>query len=77
MEPLTRAARHRYERHAPAAAARTGTQPPENVGCARLTCGQPSSRSTSNQVSPKREDHSQVRGHFARTSKAGGDISGD
>jgi len=29
------------------------------VGTQRLTCGQPPSRSTSNQVSPKREDHSQ------------------
>jgi hypothetical protein len=26
------------------------------VGSARLTCGQPASRSPSNQVSPKRED---------------------
>jgi hypothetical protein len=30
---------------------------PENVGEARLTCGQHPSRSPSNQVSPKREDH--------------------
>jgi len=42
------------------------TRGPENVGEARLTCGQPPSRSTSNQVSPKREDltFSQVRGIF-------------
>jgi hypothetical protein len=34
------------------------TRGPENVGEARLTCGQHPSRSTSNQVSLKREDHS-------------------
>ena len=39
---------------------RQGPQPeshaPENVGQARLTCGQPSSHPTFEQVSPKRED---------------------
>jgi hypothetical protein len=31
---------------------------PENVGEARLTCGQPSSQTPFTQVNPKREDHS-------------------
>jgi uncharacterized protein DUF6788 len=36
------------------------TRNPENVGEARLTCGQPSSRTPSSQVSPKREDVSGI-----------------
>jgi hypothetical protein len=39
---------------------------PENVGEARLTCGQHPSRSPSNQVSPKREDHSQLKRTFRK-----------
>jgi hypothetical protein len=31
-------------------------QPPDRVGSARLTCGQPSDQPASAQVSPKRED---------------------
>jgi len=33
---------------------------PENVGEARLTCGQPSSQTPFAQANPKREDHSQL-----------------
>ena len=37
------------------------TRGPENVGEARLTCGQPPSQTLFAQVRPKREDVSQVR----------------
>jgi len=40
-------------------------KPPDNVGSARLTCGQPASQTPSAQVSPKREDlTSQFRAPF-------------
>jgi len=48
----------------PSAPAEPEPATPENVGEARLTCGQPSRQTPFAQVSPKREDHeySQVRG---------------
>jgi hypothetical protein len=40
------------------------THGPENVGQARLTCGQPSSQTPFAQVSPKREDHADLRRRY-------------
>jgi hypothetical protein len=51
----------RWERQARRPASRTGTKPPDNVGDARLTCGQLSTHATFPQVSPKREDLSRGR----------------
>jgi hypothetical protein len=51
----------RWERRASRRPAEPEPKSPDNVGSARLTCGQPSSQPLFPQVIPKREDLSQVR----------------
>jgi uncharacterized protein DUF6788 len=46
----------RWERRASRPATEPEPNPPDNVGSARLTCGQPSIQPSYAQVSPKRED---------------------
>jgi hypothetical protein len=50
----------------PSAPAEPEPAAPENVGEARLTCGQPSSQTPFAQANPKREDHTERYSHFTR-----------
>ncbi len=55
--------------HSPASPPEPEQQPPDSVGNARLTCGQPSSQTPFPQVSPKREDltHSDLEFYRSRS----------
>jgi len=56
----------RWKRQPKRPTAEPEPHPPDSVGGARLTCGQPASRPPFAQVSPKREDLSAVRSYYQK-----------